>query len=113
MNKRKAIPGALVGAAVLGAIAYVLFNKKNGKKMRAELQRFVDEALRSGEAFGKVSRAAYEDAVETAAKMYRDSKELSSQQKNQLSALVQDLKARWQEAEKSLKKPSCKRCKKR
>ena len=98
------IPGAVIGAAVLGAVAYALFNKKSGKRMRIELQDFISDVMAKSEAVGKVTRSAYEDAVESAAKMYRDSKDLTSTQREQLKSLVEDLKGHWVEAEKAMKK---------
>jgi|GEM_PF-4418076 len=104
MDKRKVIPGAVIGAAVIGAVAYALFNKKSGKKMRTELQDFISDVMKKGSAVGKVTRSAYEDAVDSAAKMYRDSKDLTSTQREQLKSLVEDLKDHWVEAEKAMKK---------
>ncbi len=109
MSKNHILPKTILGAAVVGAIVYALFNKKNGKQIRDELQEFLKDALDKSTALGKISRAAYADAVDAAAKMYQESKTLTQGQRQELGELVEDLKGHWTVAQQIVKKSGAKK----
>ena len=104
MAKRNHAATKVIGAAVLGAIAYALFNPKTGKKMRAEISRSAKDFLRKSKDIGKLSKETYADAIETAARMYQKTHSLTRTQLSELGDLAEELKISWAGAKKKKKR---------
>ncbi len=104
MGKARLARNTVIGAAIVGAVVYALSRSKRGKDMRDDLRGFMKDLLARKKALGKISKTAYEQAVDSAARIYRGSRDMTARETTELKSLATDLKRQWKSTAPKRKK---------
>ncbi len=87
-SNAKGILGAAILGLAAGALAGVLFAPKSGKETRSDLMKLAekmrDDIQHKISQLGKVTRAAYDEVVNTVVSQYEETKEITKEQAQKL-----------------------------
>ncbi len=101
---KKIITAGILGAAA-GAIAGVLLSPKSGKLIRKDLKKVYlkisQEVVRDAKKMKNLTQDGYEELVDKISDVYKKAKKVKDED---LEEIVKDLKKRWLEIVKKLKK---------
>ena|SRR3989338_1551642 len=104
-NSVKGILTGLILGGLAGAVAGILLAPKSGKALRKDLQKIshkiAKEVAKKVEEAGEMSKEKYHRLVEEVSDVYRGAKEIKDKD---VKEIVDDLKSRWPEVFKKLKK---------
>ncbi|MBU4129132.1 YtxH domain-containing protein [Patescibacteria group bacterium] len=105
MNSVKKIITAGILGIVAGAIAGVLLTPKAGKALRKDLKKVYlkisQEVVKDAKKMKNLTQEGYEELVDKISDVYRKAKKVKDED---LEEIVKDLKKRWSEIAKKLKK---------
>ncbi|TAL20711.1 hypothetical protein EPN90_00120 [Patescibacteria group bacterium] len=92
MAKKSNSVKKIAGLALLGAITYLLANRKARSRVKQELQNLSENIREKGGLVGQTSRKAWGSSVDAALRIYQQSRDLTKQQLKELGAIAEDLK---------------------
>jgi gas vesicle protein len=96
-----------VTGAIAGIVAGILLAPKKGKETRKELKKAIEknqiarEVVKRVEKIGEISKEKYLKVVDETSSFYKRAKKVKEED---LKEIVDDLKGRWPEISKKLKK---------
>ena len=101
----KKIAAGIFAGAIAGAIAGILFTPKKGKEIRADLKKHADkikkEVAKKAEKMEDITKEKYNQAIKEVSVLYKKAKKIKEED---LKEIVDDLKDRWPEVSKKVKK---------